>query len=122
MKLAFPLFLISTALGFGSVALASGQGLSLTVGTSPSSHIAPGTDVTLIDDDEDKDESVWFWSESDDDRDACEDANLGGDEGEDESDSTCAIGVTGNAANSGTVAPPQNGLFTDGIAPVVTTN
>ena len=31
-------------------------------------------------------------------------------------------GAAGNAAKAGTVAPPKNGLFTDGTAPVVKSN
>jgi hypothetical protein len=51
--------------------------------------------------------------DDDDDDDDCE--------GEDEEDN-CASATPGNASKVGTVAPPRNGLFTDGTAPVVKSN
>ena len=57
----------------------------------------PGAMVTLIDSDDDDD---------------CEE----------EDDDDCAAAPNGNAAKAGTVAPPKNGLFTDGTAPVVKSN
>ena len=37
-------------------------------------------------------------------------------------DADCDAGTCGHAARAGTVAPPQNGHFTDGTAPVVMSN
>jgi hypothetical protein len=42
-------------------------------------------------------------------------------EGEDDEDN-CAAATTGNAPKADIVAPPRNGLFTDGTAPVVKSN
>ena len=62
-------------------------------------------------------EGGWFWPKSHDDDDD--------DEGDDDCqkhDEACAAGTAGNAAKAGTVAPPKNGLFTNGTAPVVQSN
>jgi hypothetical protein len=73
--------------------------------------LAPDAIVTLIDGDaggataDDRDGS------EDDDDDDCEDE-----------DEPCAANSAGNAAPAGTVAPPTNGLFTSGTAPVVKSN
>jgi hypothetical protein len=124
MKLAFALLLMSTPLGGGSAAFAAGQGLSHFPDASLVSRSAPDAALTLIDDDgdeedveeDDEGEGGWFWSLSEDDDEDdndCED----GDEDDD-----CGAGTAGNAAKAGTVAPPQNGLFTNGTAPVVKSN
>ncbi len=115
MKRALSLLLITSTIGAGSMVNAGGQGPSLAPEISLASRAVPGADLTLIDDDADED-SGWLWSWSDDeDDDDCEDDH---DEGGDD----CAGGSAGNPAKAGTVAPPKNGLFTDGIAPVVTLN
>ncbi len=64
-----------------------------------------------IDDHGDEGEGGWFWSLSDDDDE--------GDDGDCEDEDDCATRASGNAAKAGTVAPPQNGLFTNGTAPAV---
>lgn len=83
---------------------------------------AAGSGATLMrvsgDDDEGED-GGWFWSksastESEDDDEGCED--------EDEDEGGCAATGAGNAAPAGSVAPPKNGLFTNGTAPQVKTN
>ncbi|WP_164517210.1 hypothetical protein [Tabrizicola piscis] len=121
MKLAFALLLMSTTLGAGSAAFAAGQGLSLFPDASLASRPAPDAALTLIDDDgaegDDKGEGGWFWSLSG--GDAAEDDD-DCDEGDDDDDS--AARGTGNAAKAGTAPPPQNGLFTNGTAPVVKSN
>lgn len=117
MKLAFALLLIGTTLGTGPAAFAAVQGAPMTprVVLHPAADI--GATLTLIDADEgedDDDEGGWFWPKSHDD-----------DEGDDdcqEHDEACAAGTAGNAAKAGTVAPPKNGLFTNGTAPVVQSN
>jgi hypothetical protein len=66
------------------------------------------------------DDDGWLWSSgghsgSDDgngDSSRSDDCNV-------ERDDNCFYGATGNAAPAGTVAPPSNGLFTDGTAPQV---
>ncbi|MCF1708897.1 hypothetical protein L0V05_08725 [Tabrizicola sp. J26] len=110
MKFAFVLLMMTTALGAGSAALAGGQGLSLTPGAGLSHRVLPDPQLTLIDDDEDEDGGS-LWSSSDDDDDC----------GDDDEES-CAAGTAGDAAKAGTVAPPKNGLFTNGTAPVVKSN
>ena len=110
MKFAFAFLMMSAALGAGSAALAGGPGLSLTPGTGLSHRVLPDPQLTLIDDDEDEDGGS-LWSSSDDD-----------DECGDDDEGSCAAGAAGDAAKAGTVAPPKNGLFTDGTAPVVKSN
>jgi hypothetical protein len=125
MKFAFSLLLMSTTLGAVSAAFAAGQGTLLTpatVVTSLHAGTAPNSALTLIDDDgdegDDEGEGGWFWSQSeDDDEDEDDDDCDEGDDGDD-----CAAGSAGNAAKAGTVPPPQNGLFTNGTAPVVKSN
>lgn len=116
MKRAFAIMLMTTTLGAGSAAFAAGQGLTLLPVAGLTSGPAPDAALTLIDDDGDEGGSGWFWSLSDDDdEDDCEGND--DDEGED-----CSTGAAGNAAKAGTVAPPKNGLFTNGTAPVVKSN
>ena len=122
MKLAFALLLIGTTLGTGPAAFAVVQGAPMT----PRAVLHPATDtdtgaaLILIDADEaedDDDEGGWLWPKSHDDDDD--------DEGDDDCqkhDDACVAGTSGNAAKAGTVAPPKNGLFTNGTAPVVQSN
>ena len=128
MNRAFALLLMTTglcaAIGTGSAALAAGQSQPPRPAASLTSRMAPDAFLTLIDDDGDEGEANWSWSLSgedddhDDDDDECEDDDEGGGEGED----YCTAGAAGNAARAGTVAPPKNGLFTNGTAPVVKSN
>ena len=126
MKRSFALLLMTTGLcaglGTGSAVLAAGQSQPLTPAAGLTSRIAPDAGLTLIDDDGDEGEANWFWSlsgeDEDDDDDGCEDDDEGGGEGGD----NCTAGAAGNAARAGTVAPPKNGLFTNGTAPVVKSN
>jgi hypothetical protein len=135
MKRSFALLLMTTSLcaglGTGSAVLAGGHGQPLRPAASLTSRTAPDALLTLIDDDADEGEASWFWSlsgedDDDDDDDECEEDDEG--EGEDEGDSegeggdNCTAGAAGNAAGAGTVAPPKNGLFTNGTAPVVKSN
>ncbi len=115
MKLAFALVLMGTTLGVGHSVLAAGQG-GVPMTAIAAARQAPAATLTLIDDDGEEGEGGWFWSlAGDDDEDDCEG------EGEDDDDG-CAPAAAGNAAKAGTVAPPQNGLFTNGTAPVVQSN
>jgi len=120
MKLTFALLLMATTLGAGSAVFAAGQGLPLTPDPSLAPRTAPSAALTLIDDDGDEGEGGWFWSlshdddDNGDDDDDCEDEHDGG--------NNCASGAASNAAKAGTAPPPNNGLFTDGTAPVVTSN
>jgi hypothetical protein len=124
MKRSFALLLMTTGLcaglGTGSAVLAAGQSQPLTPAAGLTSRIAPDARLTLIDDDGDEGKPNWFWSLSgeDDGDDECEDDDEGGGEGGD----NCTAGAAGNAARAGTVAPPKNGLFTNGAAPVVKSN
>lgn len=119
MKLTFALLLMATTLGAGSAVLAAGQGRLLLPEPNISSRAAPDAALIQIDDDGDEGADGWFWSSSDDDDDEDEDCEEDDDDGE---ETGCAAGATGTAAKAGTVAPPQNGLFTNGTAPVVKSN
>lgn len=67
----------------------------------------------------------WLWSagggSDDGNGDGSDEGNGGGSDSDDcnLNDPACAAG---NAAPAGTVAPPKNGLFTDGTAPIVKSN
>ena len=123
MKLALALLMMTSALGAGSVAFAGAPGRNLmpdpeVVGLTAGQ--IPDSTLILIDDDgdedEDENEGGVLWS-SDDDDDDDEDGDCDA-----EDDDDCTPATTGNASKPGTVAPPQNGLFTDGTAPVVKSN
>jgi hypothetical protein len=123
MKRSFALLLMTTGLcaglGTGWAVLAAGQSQPITPDTSLISRNAPDAPLTLIDDDGDEGEGGWFWSQSgedDEDEDDCEEDD------DDEGGDDCTTGAGGNAAKAGTIAPPKNGLFTDGTAPVVKSN
>jgi hypothetical protein len=120
MKLALALLLMTTTLGAGPAALAAAplrvlnpapEGVGLSAGQAPDSLL------TLIDDDGDDDEGEGGWLSSSDDEDDDDD-----DCDADEDDDDCASATPGNASKAGTTAPPRNGLFTDGTAPVATSN
>jgi hypothetical protein len=120
MKLALALMLMTTALGPGTVALAAAPGRNLMPApkvVGQSADQAPDSMLIQIDDDGDDDEGkggrLSSSDDEDDDDDDCE--------GEDDEDN-CASATTGNASKAGTVAPPRNGLFTTGTAPVVKSN
>lgn len=128
MKLVFALVMMSTALGGGTLANAFGPGRVLMPDPAvigPKADQTADPKPTLVDDDGDEDEDDedddenedgWLWSSGsgdDDDDDDCE---------ADDSEDDCTPRTTGNAAKAGTVAPPRNGLFTDGTAPAVTLN
>ena len=124
MKLALALLMMTSALGTGSAALAAAPGrnlmpdpevVGLTAGQMPDSALI------LVDDDGDEDEGEGGWLSSSDDEDDDDDGEDGNCEAEDDDDD-CASATTGNASKAGTVAPPRNGLFTDGTAPVVKSN
>jgi hypothetical protein len=120
MKLALALMLMTTALGPGTVAHAAAPGRNLMPApelVGQSAGQAPDSMLILIDDDgDDDDEEGGRLSSSDDGDDDDDDC-----EGEDDEDN-CASATTGNASKAGIVAPPRNGLFTDGTAPVVKSN
>jgi hypothetical protein len=128
MKLALALMLMTTALGPGTVALAAAPGRNLMPApkvVGQSADQAPDSMLILIDDDGDDDDEDGGWRSSSDDEDEDEDDDDDDDdddcEGEDDEDN-CASATTGNASKAGTVAPPRNGLFTTGTAPVVKSN
>lgn len=119
MKQALTLLLAGGAIGLASAVFAGAApfGAHGFVFEGP----ATGTDVQLLrvsgDDDDGKENDGWLgWAsgqgESDDDDDDCEEDDEGG----------CTAGGAGNAAPAGTVAPPKNGLFTNGTAPQVKSN
>ena len=127
MKLALALLMMTSALGAGSVAFAGAPGRNLmpdpeVVGLTAGQ--IPDSTLILIDDDgdedEDENEGGWLWSSDDDDDDDGEDEDDDCEAGDGDDD--CAPATTGNASKAGTAAPPRNGLFTDGTAPVVKSN
>ncbi|NGQ92677.1 hypothetical protein G5V65_17425 [Rhodobacter sp. HX-7-19] len=66
-----------------------------------------------------------FWANgggSDDGNGGGSDGGNGGDSDDDDCNLNDPACGAGNAAPAGTVAPPKNGLFTDGTAPVVKSN
>ena len=76
---------------------------------------ADGQPVPLIrvsGDDDDDDDGGWVRRGHDDDE----------DEDCDDDDDDACIGALGNPAPAGTVAPPANGLFSNGAPPVAVTN
>jgi hypothetical protein len=131
MKLALALLLMTTALGSATTALAAAPARNLMPDPEVAGQWAgqaPDSTPTLVDDDDDDDDEV-----DDDDDDEGEDGWLSSsdDEGDDDDDGDCAAedddddcasATTGNASKVGTTAPPRNGLFTDGTAPVVKSN
>lgn len=125
MKLALTLLLIGTTLGTSTAAFAGGQSLAMSPRSALYPGAEPGAKLTLIDSDDD--EGGWLWPKSHDDDDEDDEEE---DEDEDEDDDgdceekgdDCEAGTNGNAAKAGTVAPPKNGLFTDGTAPIVKSN
>ena len=127
MKLALALLLIGTTLGTAPAAFAGGQGLSASPHAVVYPVAEPGATLTLVDSDDDDDEGGWLWPKSDDDDKKNDDDDDGDDDDDDceedgDEDGDCEAGANGNAAKAGTVAPPKNGLFTDGTAPVVKSN
>lgn len=127
MKLALALLIMTSALGAGSVAFAGAPGRNLMPHPEVVGLVAgqmPDSALILIDDDgdedEDENEGGWLWSSDDDDDDDGEDEDDDCEAGDDDDD--CAPATTGNASKAGTAAPPRNGLFTDGTAPVVKSN
>jgi hypothetical protein len=121
MKLALALMLMTTALGPGTVALAAAPGRNLMPApkvVGQSADQAPDSMLILIDDDGDDDDEEGGRLSSSDDEDEDDDDDC---EGEDDEDD-CASATTGNASKAGIVAPPRNGLFTDGTAPVLKSN
>jgi hypothetical protein len=118
MKRTLTLVLMGATLGIGSAVLAAGQltgPASLPVVSAVLAGSGSGIRPTLVDDDgEGGEKGSWWFSRTDDDDDEGEDC--------DDDDDDCGSGAAGNAAKAGTVAPPKNGLFTNGTAPVVKSN
>lgn len=116
MKQALALLLAGGTLGLGTHAGAGTAPAAahpvILEGPAHSSAIRP-----LPVDDDGEDGGGWLWSNGD----GSDDGNGGGSDSDDcnPDDPACAAG---NAAPAGTVAPPKNGLFTDGSAPVVKSN
>jgi hypothetical protein len=113
---------MTTALGTGTLALAAAQGRVLMPdpqAAGPVAGQAPGSLLTLVDDDGDDGQGGPLPSPDaggDDDDD--DDGDCAGEDGEDD----CAAATSGPGSKAGTAAPPRNGLFTNGTAPVVKSN
>lgn len=123
MKQALALILASGTLGLAPDAEAGG----IPPAAHPYVFDGQTADTTprplLVDDDGEGDN--WFWSNgggSDDGNGGSSDDGNGGGSGSDDCNPDDPLCAAGNAAPAGTVAPPKNGLFTDGTAPVVKSN
>jgi hypothetical protein len=127
MRSMFALLLMSTA-----ISTATGVGAQTQWFVANHSDVttqneaAPSAALTQVSDDD-----SWFWPASNGgSSDATngggsDDGNGGGsDDCEEggEGDDACGLGASGNAAPAGTVAPPSNGLFSNGTAPKAITN
>ena len=117
MKTALALVLAGGVLGFAADAQAG------TIPATPHPQKAEGPisgtlAAVLIDGDD-----GWVWSNGggSDSGDDNGDHSEGGDCPV-ETDDDCLDGTMGNAAPAGSVAPPRNGLFTNGTAPQVRSN
>ena len=113
MKQVFALVLAGSALIAGQNALAAtapvaAHGFAF---DAPMAATGPSLPPTLVSDD--GEEGTWFLSNG---------GGSGSDDCNADDDPSCALGGAGNAAPAGTVAPPQNGLFTNGTAPQVKSN
>ncbi|MDP5085551.1 MAG: hypothetical protein NWQ23_09040 [Yoonia sp.] len=75
--------------------------------------------LVLVSDDDDDDDGYRTGARYEDDD--CDDDDDDDDDHDDDDDDDC-IGTAQNAAPSGTVAPPQNGLFGSGAQPTVKMN
>lgn len=123
MKQALALILASGTLGLAPEADAGSAPQSAHPFVFEGPDRATAAQPLLVDDDEDG--GNWFWSAgggSDDGNGGGSDEGNGGGSDSDDcnlNDPACAAG---NAAPAGSVAPPKNGLFTDGTAPVVKSN
>ncbi len=87
---------------------------------APMAATGPSLPPTRVSDDGEE-EGAWFFSNGG----GSGSADDNGGDSEDctaADDPSCALGGAGNAAPAGTVAPPQNGLFTNGTAPQVKSN
>ena len=123
MKQVFALVLAGSALIAGQNALAAtapvaAHGFAF---DAPMAATGPSLPPTLVSDD--GEEGTWFLSNGG--GSGSGDDNGGGSGSDDcnaDDDPSCALGGAGNAAPAGTVAPPQNGLFTNGTAPQVKSN
>lgn len=123
MKKTLALILASGTIG---IATNSGAGTApLAVhafGFEDAANTATGQPLRVEDDDEG---GSWFWSTgggSDDGNGGGSGEGNGGGSGSDDCNMNDPACAAGNAAPAGTVAPPKNGLFTDGTAPVVKSN
>lgn len=127
MKQKITLFLAGSAIALSGAAFAGNapSGAHGFVFEGPAAQGLRSPLIRVSGDDEDEDEGG-FWSGSQqiwsgDDEGGDEGDDCGGDD-DDEDEGGCSAGGAGNAAPAGTVAPPKNGLFTDGTAPQVKTN
>ena len=121
MKQALALILAGTTIGLAPEAMAGGG--------VPAAHpfVLEGPDVQAvgperalqISDDGDDDQSGWLWRGNGGGSGSGDDNGGGSSDDCNRDDPTCRIG---NAAPAGSMAPPKNGLFTDGTAPRATTN
>lgn len=129
MRSMFALLLMSTAISTATGTWAQTQRRAATPFDAVTEvEAATRADLIQVSDDGD-----WFWPVSNggssDDANGgssgSDDGNGGGSDDCEEGDDAggaCGFGASGNAAPAGTVAPPNNGLFTNGTAPKAITN
>ena len=120
MKQALAFVLAGTAIGTCAATLAEAAPVpahGILLEARPTGADAPSGALTVSDDGE---EGGWFWANGG--GSGSDDGNGGGSDSDDcseDDDPACVNGAAGNAAPAGTVAPPKNGLFTEGTAPQV---
>lgn len=117
------LLLAGSAASLACAAFAgSAPGPAPAVGAETAIPEAPVAGLWRISGDGDEDEEGWVFLGS------SERMSEGNEEGredcddDDEDDGGCAAGGAGNPAPAGSVAPPKNGLFTNGTVPQAKTN
>lgn len=116
MKTTFALLLASGALAATQAGAATAFAAPVAAHGMAIDSTAPAPETAVLLAGSDSDEGGWLWLAEDDE----DDDSSGEDDCDPVKDPSCAQG--GNAAPAGKVAPPKNGLFTDGTAPVVKSN
>ena len=121
MKQALALILAGSTFGLASEAMAGGSvpAVHRFVFEGPGAQGDGSERALRVSDDGDEDGGGWLWRGNGGGSGSGE-GNGGGSSDDCNSDDPACM--AGNAAPAGTVAPPKNGLFTDGTAPRAVTN
>lgn len=121
MKRTFAIMAASGAIGLAGEALAGGVSAAPRALVFEVADAAGAAQPLRVSDDGD-DDGGWFWSNGG--GSGSDDGNGGSDDSNDcnDDDPGCLTQGRGNAAPAGSIAPPKNGLFTDGTVPQVKSN